>query len=384
MKSRQLFLGVGLIIFIIACFTVSPIMAEKSPYKVGAILEVTGGLSFLGEPGKNSLVMIAEEINKAGGINGHPLELIVYDTEGKPTRAVTLVQKLIKRDKVSAIIGPMSSGSALADIPTIEKAKVPNMALGASRKIVQPPKKWIFNAVQTDTNAAMRIYGFMVKQGIKKVGIVTVSNGFGDSGREQLLAVSPKYGIKVVADEKFGSKDSDTTAQLTSIQRSDAEALICWTVGPSEAVVTKNWKQLAMKIPLYQSHGAASKKFLQMTGEAGEGIIFPAPKLIVVDQIPDSDPQKAILMKYRNDYESTFKHDVSKFGGNAHDAFRIIISALKAVGPDRAKIRDYIENLKGWVGVVGKYNYSPTNHNGLTKDYFVMVQVVNGDWKLLE
>jgi len=384
MKSRQLFLGVGLIIFIIACFTVSPIMAEKSPYKVGAILEVTGGLSFLGEPGKNSLVMIAEEINKAGGINGHPLELIVYDTEGKPTRAVTLVQKLIKRDKVSAIIGPMSSGSALADIPTIGKAKVPNIALGASRKIVQPPKKWIFNTVQTDTNAATRIYEFMVKQGIKKVGIVTVSNGFGDSGREQLLAVSPEYGIKVVADEKFGSKDSDMTAQLTSIQRSDAEALICWTVGPSEAVVTKNWKQLAMKIPLYQSHGAASKKFLQMTGEAGEGIIFPAPKLIVVDQIPDSDPQKAILMKYRNDYESTFKHDVSKFGGNAHDAFRIIISALKAVGPDRAKIRDYIENLKGWVGVVGKYNYSPTNHNGLTKDYFVMVQVVNGDWKLLE
>ena len=384
MKSRLFFLWGGIFFFLIACIMVPAAMADKSPYKVGSIMEVTGGLSFLGEPGKNTLVMIAEEINKAGGINGHPLELIVYDTEGKPTRAVTLAQKLIKRDMVSAIIGPMSSGSALAAIPTIGKAKVPNIALGASRKIVQPPKKWIFNTVQTDTNAVTRIYEYMVKQGIKKVGIATVSNGFGDSGREQLLAVAPKHGIEVVADEKFGSKDSDMTAQLTRIQRTAAEAVICWTVGPSEAVLTKNWKHLAMKIPLYQSHGAASKKFLKMTGDAGEGIIFPAPKLIVVDQIPDSDPQKPILLKYRTDYESTYKHDVSKFGGNAHDAFRIVIAALQAVGPDREKIRDYIENLKTWLGVVGQYNYSPTNHNGLTKEYFVMVKVVNGDWKLLE
>jgi len=174
------------------------------------------------------------------------------------------------------------------------------------------------------------------------------------------------------------------TAQLVKIQSAGAEAVVCWTVGPTEAVITKNWKQLAMKIPMYQSHGAASKKFLEMTGKDGDGLIFPAPKIIVVDQIPDSDPQKPVLVKYKNSYEAAFKHDVSKFGGNAHDAIRIVIAALKAVGPDRAKIRDYVENLKDWMGIDGKYSYSPTNHNGLTKDYFVMVQVVNGEWKLLE
>lgn len=383
MKKRYL-LSISLIFMCVLALTMSPCWAGNEPYRVGAILEVTGGLSFLGQPGKNTLVLIEKEINKAGGINGHPLKLIIYDTEGKPTRAVTLAQKLIKRDRVCAIIGPMSSGSALAAIPIIQKAKVPHIALGASRKIVEPPKKWVFNTVQTDTNAVSRIYEYMRGVGIKRVGIITVSNGFGDSGREQLLAVAPKYGIEVKADEKFGAKDSDTTAQLTRIQRTDAEAVICWTVGPTQAVVTKNWKQLAMKIPLYQSHGAASKQFLQMTGKAGEGIIFPAPKLIVLDQISDSDPQKPILKRYRDSYEAEFKQDVSKFGGNAHDALRIVISALKAVGPDRAKIRDYIENLKDWLGVVGKYNYSPSNHNGLTKDYFVMVQVVNGEWKLLQ
>jgi len=382
-KEKVLFIAVLAFLFI-ASFAIAPSDAAKKPYKVGVVIEVTGGLSFLGEPGKNTVDMIAEEVNKSGGINGHPLELIIYDTVGHPTRAVTLSQKLIKRDKVCAIIGPMSSGSVLAMIPIIEESKIPNMALGASRKIVEPVKKWVFNTVQTDTNAGARIYAYMRKSGISKVGLITASTGFGDSGREQLLKISSQYGIKIVADEKFGGKDSDMTAQLTRIQRTDAEAFICWTVGPTEAIVTKNWKQLAMNIPLYHCHGAASKKFLQMTGKAGEGIIFPAPKLIVADQIPASDPQKPILIKYRDAYELKFKHDVSKFGGNAHDAIRIVIEALKAVGPDPAKIRDYVENLKNYVGVVGKYSYSPTNHNGLTKDYFVMVQVVKGDWKLLE
>jgi len=383
MKSVYRYLVAVVILLFALCSSVLPGLAAE-PYKVGAIMEVTGGLSFLGEPGKNTFTMITNEINKAGGINGHPLELIVYDTEGKPTSAVTLAQKLIKKNKVSIILGPMSSGSALAAIPIIERAKIPNIALGASRKIVDPPKKWIFNTVQTDTNIVTRIYEYITKAGINKVGIITASNGFGDSGREQLIALSPKFGIEVVADEKFGSKDLDTTAQLTRIQRTKAQAVICWTVGPTEAIVTKNWKQLAMKIPLYQSHGAASKKFLSMTGKAGEGIIFPSPKLIVAEQLPDSDEQKPILMKYKNAYESTFKHDVSKFGGNANDAIRIAIAAFKAVGPDPEKIRAYIEGLKNFVGVVGTYNYSPTNHNGLTKDSVVMVEVVNGNWKLLE
>ncbi len=381
MRSKVLCLFLGLTL--LGLFNSSAGLAAE-PYKVGAVLEVTGGLSFLGEPAKNTVTMIQKEVNDAGGINGHPLKLIVYDTEGKPTLAVTLVQKLIKKDNVCAIVGPMSSGSALAAIPTIEEARIPNIALGASMKIVEPPKKWVFNTVQTDTNAVSRIYAFMKKKGYKKVGLATVSNGFGDSGREQLLKLAPEYGLEVVADEKFDEKDADMTAQLVKIQSAGAEAVVCWTVGPTEAVITKNWKQLAMKIPMYQSHGAASKKFLEMTGKDGEGVIFPAPKLIVVDQIPDSDPQKAILVKYKRSYEATYKQDVSKFGGNAHDAIRIVIDALKAVGPDRAKIRDYVENLKGWLGVIGKYSYSPTNHNGLSKDYFVMIQVVNGEWKLLE
>ncbi len=361
----------------------SSVMAAE-PYRLGVVLEVTGGASFLGEPGRNSIKMLEEEVNAAGGINGHPIELIIYDTVGEPTKTVTAVKRLMTNDKVIGIIGPFTSGTSLAVIPIIEEAGIPNISLGASIKITQPPKKWIFTTPQTDVNGVARIYDFLSNAGVNKVAIATVSNGFGDSGRQQLVDQAPTFKMNVVADERFGEKDSDITAQLNRIKGTDAQALVCWTVGPTEAIITKNWKHLAMKIPLFQSHGAASKKFLSMAGEAAEGIRFPAPKLIVVDTIPDSDPQKKLLLKFRGDYEKKYKQEVSKFGGDAYDAMQIFMQTLKSVGPNPAKIRDSIENLKGYMGINGTYNYSPTNHNGLGKDDFVMIEVKNMNWSLLK
>lgn len=378
MKRFGMMCGMGLVLF----FFSFSFAAE--PYRIGAVLEVTGGASFLGEPGRNSIKLLEEQVNAAGGIQGRPLELTIYDTVGEPTKTVTAVKRLITNDKVIGIIGPFTSGTSLAVIPIIEEAKVSNISLGASIKITQPPKHWIFSTPQTDVNGVARIYDHMGKNGIKKVGIVTVSNGFGDSGRQQLLEQAPQNQVTVVADERFGEKDSDITAQLNRIRSTDAQAIVCWTVGPTEAIVTKNWKHLAMKIPLYQSHGAASKKFLSMAGESAEGIRFPAPKLIVLDRIPDSDPQKALLTKFRNDYENKYKHEVSKFGGDAFDALQIFVQALKSVGGDTSKIRDYIENLKGFMGINGFYTFSPARHNGLGKEDFVMVEVKNLNWSLLK
>lgn len=378
MKRFRFLLGVG-VIFIAFSWSMA-----AEPYRIGAVLEVTGGASFLGEPGRNGIKMAEEQINAGGGINGHPIELIVYDTVGEPTKTVTAVKRLITNDKVLGIIGPFTSGTALAVIPIIEESMIPNISLGASVRITQPPKRWIFATPQTDVNGVARIYDHMAKNGIKKVGIVTVSNGFGDSGRQQLLDQAPQNQITVVTDERFGEKDSDITAQLNRIRGMDAQAIVCWTVGPTEAIVTKNWKQLAIKIPLYQSHGAASKKFLSMAGESAEGVRFPAPKLIVVDKMPDSDPQKAVLVKFRNEYEKKYNQEVSKFAGDAYDAFEIFVQALKSAGPNPSKIRDFMENLRGYRGINGTYNFSATNHNGLSKDDFVMVEVKNMDWSLLK
>jgi branched-chain amino acid transport system substrate-binding protein len=216
------------------------------------------------------------------------------------------------------------------------------------------------------------------------VAILTVSTGFGVSGKEQLLAQAPQYGITVVAQEVFGEKDTDMTPQLTKIRGTPAQAVICWGTGPAPALVAKNIKQLGLTIPLIQSHGAASRKFIELAGEAGEGIIMPAGKLVVYHLLPDSDPQKAVCQEYDQKYQAKFKTPASSFGGYAYDALRMLVQALQKVGKDAGKVRSELESLKNFVGVSGIFNMSPEDHNGLSPEAFVMVKIEKGDFKLLE
>lgn len=375
------------------------VAAEKAPYLVGAVFSITGAASFLGEPERNSARMVEEWVNTAGGIKGHRLKVIIEDTKSDESQAVLAVRKLLEKDKVVSIIGPSTTGESMAVVPIMEKAETPLISCAAALSIVTPkeeldrilaskafemPKKqrkWIFKTPQTDTSAVESIFDHMKKKGITKVAIVTVTAGFGDFGRQELKRVAPVYGISIVADERYGPKDSDMTAQLTKIKGTDAQALINWSVGPPQVLVTKNWNQLGMKIPLYQSHGFGSKRNIELAGGAAEGVLCPLGHLVVAEKIKEGHPQKAILMKYKTEYEKQFKTEVSTFGGYAFDALNMVIEALREAGPNKAKIRDYLETkVKKWPGVSGVFIMSPADHTGLKKDAFEMIVVKNGDW----
>jgi branched-chain amino acid transport system substrate-binding protein len=377
-----------------------PVMgAEKAPYVIGAVFSVTGGASFLGEPERNTTKMVEEWVNGAGGIQGYPLKVSVEDSKSDEGQAVLAVRKLLEKDKVLAVIGPSTTGESMAVAPIMEKAKVPLISCAAALSIVTPkeeldrilasktfemPKKqnpWVFKTAQTDTSAVEAIYDYMRNKKISKVAIITVTAGFGDFGRQELKRAAPLYGISIVADERYGPKDSDMTAQLTKIKGTDAQAVINWSVGPPQVLVTKNWKQLGMTIPLYQSHGFGSKRNIELAGGAAEGVLCPLGHIIVAEKVKADHPQKAVIMKYKTEYEKRFKTDVSSFGGYAHDAIYLLVDALKAVGPDRGKMRDYLEaKVKSWPGVSGVFNLSPQDHTGLNKDAFVMITVKNNDW----
>jgi len=357
----------------------------KAPYKIGGIFSITGRTSFLGEPERNSMELLAKQINERGGINGHPIELIIYDTEGDATKAVLNTSKLIEKDNVLAIVGPSLSGTTLAVVPMVEKAHVPLISCAASVKITTPVKKWVFKTPQTDVMAVAKIYEYMKGQGNQRVAILTVSNAFGDSGKQQLLQQAPGYGFEIVADERFGPQDTDMTPQLTKIRTLKPEAIICWGTNPGPAVIAKNMRQLGIDIPLYQSHGVASRKFIELAGDAANGIILPTGKILVAKNLPDSDPQKSTLLNYIADYEAEYKVAVSGFGGYAYDGLQILTRALEKAGDDRAKIRDEIERITGHVGVSGVFRFSPEDHNGLNKEEaFVMVKIVDGDWQIIQ
>ena len=356
----------------------------KEPYKIGGIFAVTGPASFLGDPEKKSMEMVVEQINASGGIDGHLLEAVIYDTEADPSKAVMSVNKLINRDNVIAIIGPSTTPATLAVMPVVQRAKIPFISCAAGNKIVQPIDPWIFKTAQSDIQAVATIYNDLKARNVQKIAIISVDNAFGESGKEQLLVQAADFGLTITKSETFGAKDTDMTAQLTKIRQDNPEAIVCWGTNPGPAVLAKNIQQLGLEIPLYQSHGVASPKFIELAGAAAEGIMLPTGKILVADLIPDSDPQKEVLAAYINDYEKKFNSAVSGFGGYAYDGMKILAAALKGSDGDKEKIRQAIENTQNHVGVSGIFNFSETDHNGLSPDAFVMVKIQDGKWELLK
>jgi branched-chain amino acid transport system substrate-binding protein len=349
---------------------------------VGAVVSVTGPASVLGEPEKNTLEMVKEEINAKGGVQGRPIELIVYDDESDVNKAVLAAEKLLKKDQVCAVIGPTTSGSTLAIMNKFPAAQVPMVSMSAAEKIVSPVNPWIFKVAPSDRHAVGRILKHAQSKGYKKIAILTVSDGFGQAGREVLKELVPAQGFTLVADEVFGPKDTDMTAQLTKIKDAAPDAVICWGTNPGPAVVARNRMQLGIAIPLYMSHGVASKKFIELAGEAAEGIMLPAGHLIVAAQLPDSQPQKALLMAYTSQYLDKFKADVSTFGGHGWDGLKLVAKAVEMAGSSKPEaIRANLEKI---TGIGGVFSFAENDHNGLNENAFEMVIVQGGNWKILK
>jgi branched-chain amino acid transport system substrate-binding protein len=357
-----------LLIFAITV-AVSPVLAADT-IKVGAILAVTGPASFLGAPESKTLEMLADEINAKGGINGKNIELIIKDSGASPEKAISFAKQLIEEEKVLAIIGPSTSG---------ETMKIKNIM----EVIVNPVAKYVFKTPQKDSFAARKIFMQMQKMGIKKIGIVVGNTGFGKAGKAQLEKIAPEYGIEVLISEVYDKKATDLTAVVTKVKAKNAQALINWSIVPAQSIVIKNMKQIGYDVPIFQSHGFGNIKYVKSAGAAAEGVIFPAGRLLIADTLYKGHPQKKVLEKYKKDYESKFGEDVSTFGGHAYDAFMILVEAIKKAGTDKEKLRDAIENIKGFVGTGGIFNFSPEDHNGLDMDSFEMLTVKDGKFTVL-
>jgi branched-chain amino acid transport system substrate-binding protein len=372
-------------IFILLSFVLSAGTVMAAPtIKIGALFSITGPPSFLGEPERNSAQMVVDEINKAGGVKGRKIELVVYDTQGDATKAVQAATRLIKEDNVVAIIGPSTTGDTMAVIPIVEKAQIPMISCAAGIKITEPVKKWVFKTAQNDSLAVARIFEHLKKRKINKVAILTVSDSFGASGREQLKNQAANFGIQVVSDDTYGPKDTDMTSQLTKIRSSQAQVLICWGTNPGPAVIARNARQLGLKLPLYMSHGVSSKKFIDLAGDAAEGIIIPSGRVLVADLLPKTDKQKKSLLSYVKDYQMHFKTEGDHFGGHAWDAIMLLKGAIEKGADTPAAIRDQLEKTRHFAGIGGIFNYSPEDHSGLTRDAFVLVEIRQKDWVLLK
>ena len=374
-------------VLLLACMIMAAPALAKDTIKVGAILAVTGPAAFLGAPEAKTLEMMVEDINKKGGIKGKTIELIIKDSGASPEKALSFAKQLIEEDKVLAIIGPSTSGETMKIKSVAEEGKTILISCAAAEVIVNPVAKYVFKTPQMDRDAVIKIFQQMKFMKLTKAGVLSSNSGFGDAGKKQIEKLAPEYGIQIVANEVYDKAATDLTAEVTKVKASGAEAIINWSIEPAQAIVIKNARQLGFKGPIFQSHGFGNVKYAQAAGEAAEGVIFPAGRLLVADLLPSDHPQKAVLMQYKKDYETKYKEEASTFGGHAYDAMTILTKAIEKAGStDKEAVRTAIENLKGIVGTGGVFSFSPQDHNGIDINAFSfeMLTVKKGKFAILE
>lgn len=380
-KAAQQFLAGAALAF--GAFT-GALAAE--PIKVGSVLSVTGPAAFLGDPELKTLQMYVDDINKQGGVLGRPLQLVHYDDGSDANKANSFAKRLLDDDKVDIIVGGTTTGSTMSMVPLVERAGVPFVSLAGAVVIVEPVKKWVFKTPHTDRMAAEKVFEDMKKRGLSKVALLSETSGFGQSGRKETEGVAAKYGITLVANETYGPKDTDMSPQLTKIKNTPGvQAVFVFGLGQGPAIVTKNYKQLGVTLPLYHAHGVASEEFIKLAGPAAEGVRLPAAALLVPDKLDAKDPQKPVVTAYSKAFADKWKTDVSTFGGHAYDGLMLAIDAIKRAGStDKAKVRDALEATKGYIGTGGKVNMSANDHMGLDLTAFRMLEIKNNDWSLVQ
>jgi branched-chain amino acid transport system substrate-binding protein len=369
---------------LVALGLAGPALAE---IKIGASLSATGPAAFLGDPELKTLELLVEELNAKGGINGEPVELIAYDDNGDPNKARTFATRLVEDDEVVAIIGGTTTGTTMSILSVAEEAEIPFISLAGAIDIIDPVKPFTFKTPHTDRMACQKIFEDMQKRGIASIGMISGTDGFGASMQAQCKSVVGDYGITIVADETYDPKDADMTAQLTKIKGTEGvQAVLNPGFGQGPSIVTRNYKQLAIDLPFYQSHGVASDGFIQLAGtDAAEGVRLPGTALLVADLLAEDDPQKPVVAAYKAAFEAKTGTPVGTFGGYAHDAFLIMTDAIARAGSaEPAAIRDAIEATSGLAGTTGIYTFSPEDHLGLDLSAFRMLEIKDGKWTLAE
>jgi branched-chain amino acid transport system substrate-binding protein len=354
--------------------------------KLGAVLSVTGPASFLGDPEKKTLEMYVDDINAKGGVNGQKLQLVVYDDGADANAARTFATRLVEEDKVVAMVGGTTTGATLAMMPVFEEAQIPLISLAGAVQIIEPVRKWVFKTPHTDRMACQKIFADLKQRNLTTVALISGTDAFGKSMRDQCVAVAPQAGISIAHEESYGPRDSDMTPQLTNIKgKAGVQAVINPGFGQGPAIVTRNYRQLGIALPLYQSHGVASKQFIELAGPAADGVRLPAAALLVAEKLPDNDAQKPVVVAYTQTYQQKTGQPVSTFGGHAYDGLMILVEAAKRAGSfDAAKVRDEIEKTKNFVGTGGIVNMSPNDHLGLDLSAFRMLEIKAGDWTLVQ
>ena len=358
--------------------------------RVGVIVSGTGPAASLGIPERNTVALLPQTIA------GQKVVYTILDDASDTTAAVTAARKLVQENKVDLIIGTTTTPASLAMIDVAAESKTPMISLAASESIIKPVdarRAWVFKTPQTDALMAAAIVAHMASTGVKTVGYIGFNDAYGEGWLAELQKSAAARGLKVVATERYARTDTSVTGQVLKVVAARPDAVLIGASGVPAVLPQKALKDRGYAGKIYQTHGVANADFLRVGGKDVEGAILPAGPVLVADQLPATNPNRKVGLAYVNLYEGKYgQGSVSTFGAHLWDAGLIlqkaVPQALKKAKPGtpefRAALRDAIEGTRNVIGAHGIFNYGPADHLGLDARSRVMVQVVNGTWKLLK
>lgn len=360
--------------------------ATGEPIRIGAVVSLTGTYAGLGEPEKNVLEMEVKRINDAGGVGGRPIEVAYEDDATDEAKAVAATSKLIEQEDVVAIIGATGTGQTMAMRGDVQRAGIPQVSMAGGTVITSPVDPLVFATPWSNMIVVPFTLDYLEGQDITKVGLISDSGGFGKDGVAVIKQLAPESNIEIVANETFNPGDTDMSAQLTKIKKTDAQAVVMWTAGKEAAIVAKNMQDLAMDIPLYGSHGIARQEFIDGAGEAAEGVKFAAGFILVPEAYGTDTEEYKVATDFVERYKAAYGEAPSTFAGHAYDALYLIVEAAKSLEGDitPSALRDQIESTTGFIGIGGTFNMTEENHNGLVKEDLTMYEIANGTWKTVQ
>ena len=380
------------IIFLILIFmglATSTYAAKKSPYKIGANFEFTGPWAEVTKTLKMATVMEVERINAMGGVDGHPLELIFEDNGFDLGRAAVNMTKFTRDKEIVAVAGPFEDNLQATTRAIAEREKITNIIICPSNPMVRALKqKWAFNIAQSDIIVSQKLVDLCLAKNYKKVLVFPAVIPLAQSLADYFKRFGEEKGIKVIiAKETHKPTDIDMTPQLVKlkpiIEKEKVDAFYACTAGPPGPIVSKNLRTLGVKIPILGTHAFGFGFIIALGGEAMEGVEFGGAKPVVPDQLDENDPVRPIILDFDKRMRERYGVGIDQLAGYAHDTISLIYDALKRCQGKvtRATFRDALENTKSLKNCHGIYNYSPTDHDGLSKKDMVFIRIEGGKFK---
>ncbi len=354
----------------------------QKPYKIGAILPLTGYLSWLGEYMKKGGELKVEMINKAGGVNGRPIEWVAYDDQSSPETGTKVTQRLISKDGVIALQGTGSVPISAAVSSVANKSKIPVILQSGYQ--LSDKETFSFNNAHKTAYAFARPLMYFQKKGISKVALLMPIGPLGELGSAMARKYAPEYKVEILGEEKFDVKAPDVTTQLAKLRALKPQAIMAFATGEPAALLARNMDQMGMNIPLVVSHGNANPGFLKLVSNCSIPVIVPAGKIMDPQAISDKDTTKKVIMEFAEAYQEKYGEPANYYAGQQADAVALTAEGLRiSKSDDPVKLRDAIESIKGFPGCNGVYNMSPTDHQGTALEDMILLTIKDGKWQAL-